>query len=227
MSNKTGVRLGVRITGAGSGAAFTTATLDDIVIGGGALPVTMVSFNAAAIPNGAEIRWSTATEVNSASFEVERRLVNVSGGSWMTVGSVAAAGNSSSPRDYSYTDNVSVSGTYAYRLKQIDNGGASSYFGSAEVSIGAVAREFALNSNYPNPFNPTTQISFTVPENGRAVLRVFNVIGQEVATLLDRVVEAGFEQRATFNAAGMPSGLYFARLEFGNQAQMKRMMLVK
>jgi hypothetical protein len=190
----------------------------------------MTSFTAAAIPNGAELHWSTATEVNSASFEVERRAIGNQQSAisnWMNVGSVQASGTSSSPKYYVYVDQSVTPGKYAYRLKQIDNDGTFSYFGGAEVSVGSVARDFVLNANYPNPFNPSTQISFTVPENGRAVLRVFNVIGQEVATLFDRVVEAGFEQRATFNAANMPSGLYFARLEFGNQSTMKRMMLVK
>ena len=189
------------------------------------LPVQLVSFNAAPLANGAQLEWSTATEVGSASFEVERRSLN--GGSWMTVGSVAAAGTSFSPKDYVYVDESVSPGSYAYRLKQIDRDGSFSYFGAAEVSVGLAPQEFALVQNYPNPFNPSTTISFSVPENGRATLKVLNILGQEVATLFDRAAEAGVQQRATFDASNLPSGMYFARLEFGKQASVKRMLLVK
>ncbi len=86
---------------------------------------------------------------------------------------------------------------------------------------------FSLSQNYPNPFNPTTVIQFTVPSNGRAVLKVFNVLGQEVATLFDGEAAAGMIHQAQFNAANLASGIYFSRLEFGGKVQMKKMVLLK
>jgi hypothetical protein len=80
--------------------------------------------------------------------------------------------------------------------------------GNAQPSV------FKLNQNYPNPFNPTTDLSFTVPSNGRATLKVFNVMGQEVASLFNQTAVSGNIYHATFNAAGLASGLYFSRLQF-------------
>lgn len=86
---------------------------------------------------------------------------------------------------------------------------------------------FQLNQNYPNPFNPTTNISFSVPADGKAVLRVFNVLGQEVASIFDGKVQAGKLYRATFNATNLSSGVYFARLDYGDKQLMRKMTLLK
>jgi len=86
---------------------------------------------------------------------------------------------------------------------------------------------FALSQNYPNPFNPATEIQFTVPSNGRAVLKVFNVLGQEVATLFDGEAAVGMVHQAQFNAANLASGVYFSRLEFGGKVEMRKMLLLK
>jgi type VI secretion system secreted protein VgrG len=90
-----------------------------------------------------------------------------------------------------------------------------------------VPQGFTLSQNYPNPFNPTTNIEFTVPSNGRATLKVFNAIGQEVATLFNGEAQAGKYNAVQFNASGLATGLYFSRLEFGGAVQLKKMMLVK
>lgn len=86
---------------------------------------------------------------------------------------------------------------------------------------------FTLSQNYPNPFNPTTNIEFTVPSNGRAVLKIFNMLGQEVATIFNNVAEAGKFNRVQFDATGLATGLYISRLEFGGIVQAKKMLLVK
>ena len=86
--------------------------------------------------------------------------------------------------------------------------------------------EFALGQNYPNPFNPSTQISFTVSEKGLTTLKVYNLIGQEVATLVQGVVPAG-EYTVHFDAGKLASGMYFYRLASGSQAITHRMILMK
>ena len=91
----------------------------------------------------------------------------------------------------------------------------------------AVATEFSLQQNYPNPFNPSTQIQFSVPSDGRAVLKVFNILGQEVATLLDGAATAGESHQVTFDASRLASGIYFSRLEFGGKMQIRKMLLLK
>jgi Secretion system C-terminal sorting domain len=90
-----------------------------------------------------------------------------------------------------------------------------------------VAAAFYLDDNYPNPFNSSTSIRFTVPSNGRATLKVFNTLGQEVATLFDGQAAAGTEHRVQFNPSDLASGVYFSRLEFEGKVQIRKMVLLK
>ena len=184
----------------------------------------MVSFTASAIQGGAQIEWSTATEINSAVFEVERRALN--GGSWSTIATLQAAGTSFAPKYYSYLDEGVGTGSFAYRLKQIDKDGTYSYFGAAEVVIG-VAKEFRIAGNYPNPFNPSTKISFSVASDDHATMKVYNMMGQEVATLFNGPAVAGSMYTVNFDAANLTSGVYFSRLESHGVSAVRRMLLVK
>ena len=200
---------------------------DYLIIKTGALPVPveMTSFTASAEGLNAKLSWRTATEINNYGFEIERRAIP--DGGWCKIGFVAGSGTSNKPVEYTYTDNNLSIGRYTYRIKQIDNDGAFKYTLGAEVEIGGVPKEFKLIPNYPNPFNPTTMIQFTVPENGHVRLRIYNVIGQEVANLFDGPAEAGNLNKVEFDASSMSSGLYFSVLEFGNQRLARKMMLMK
>jgi len=88
-------------------------------------------------------------------------------------------------------------------------------------------KDFRIAQNYPNPFNPSTMLEFTVPYNGHARLRVFNILGEEVATLFDGDAIAGTYHHAQFNASNLPSGIYFSRLEFGGRQLTQKMVLMK
>ncbi len=189
------------------------------------LPVEMASFTASVQnASNAILRWSTATEVNNNGFEVERRAENSS--TWVKLGFITGAGTSTSPREYSYQDVNLAPGVYVYRLKQIDNSGAYKYFATTQVDAG-VAKGFELLGNYPNPFNPETNIRFSVPENGFASLKVFDMLGQEVATLFSGMAQAGHYIPATFNAGKLASGIYFSRLEYNGKSIVQRMVLTK
>jgi exonuclease III len=200
------------------------------------LPVQMVSFTAVGGLRGVELRWFTATETNNYGFEIERRLIengrwkmeNWEGeAAWVKVGFVAGAGTSTSPREYSYTDEGVAPGRYAYRIKQIDNGGAFRYFGAVEVEIGAMPMAFTLMQNYPNPFNPVTTVGFTLAEDGPAVLKVFDVLGRQVAVLYDAEAQAGQLYTATFDASRLATGVYIYTLESNGQRLIKKMNFVK
>lgn len=95
---------------------------------------------------------------------------------------------------------------------------------------GSMPQEFALGQNYPNPFNPTTVIDYTLDRSDEVSLKVFNVLGVEVATLVNARQEAG-RYSVPFNAASgaraLPSGVYFYRLESGKMVAMKRLVLLK
>ena len=97
---------------------------------------------------------------------------------------------------------------------------------AVENTSGAIPSEFRLSQNYPNPFNPTTQIEYSIPLRGHVSLKVFNLLGQELMTLVNDVQQAG-TYVATFDGTGLTSGVYFYRLDCGNVSLSKKLVLVK
>ena len=196
------------------------------------LPVQLASLTATSDRLSAELTWKTATEVSSSSFSVERRLTNndqstASNGQWIAVGSVAGSGSSNAPKVYSFVDKNLSAGKYSYRLKQIDRNGAFTYSQEVSVDVGAAPRVLDLSQNFPNPFNPSTNIQFTIPVDGRTTLRIYNTLGQEVATLFDGTTDAGEYHQVTFDGSRLASGIYFSRLEFNGKMMVKKMLLLK
>jgi uncharacterized delta-60 repeat protein len=194
----------------------------------GPLPVELTSFTASVITSSVQFKWVTATEVNNYGFDIERRIKNEE---WTKISFVQGAGTSNSPRDYSCTDNNLSPGRYAYRLKQVDNNGAFSYHGSVEVEIGLAPQKFALLQNYPNPFNPSTRIQYSLEKASQVSLKVYNVLGVEVATLVNGRQEAG-SYTVPFSAIGgntstFASGVYFYRLEAGSFVSTNKFVLMK
>jgi hypothetical protein len=194
------------------------------------LPVQMTSFTASVNGMSTELHWSTATEVNNYGFDVERRKIGVEWAgtnSWEKIGFVSGFGTSNSPHEYSYSDSRLEAGRYIYRLKQIDNDAAFEYSKSIEVKVGDMPDEFTVSQNYPNPFNPTTTIEFTLAQDSKVLLKVYNVLGQEVATLLNGEMQAGILHRVPFDASQLSSGVYFYRLEAKGNVQVKKLILMK
>ncbi|MDP3683976.1 MAG: T9SS type A sorting domain-containing protein [Ignavibacteria bacterium] len=189
------------------------------------VPVELTSFTATTSGSAAKLHWTTATEANNLGFEVERKrggVVNC----WTKIGFVAGAGTSANPNDYSYTDNASA-GSYVYRLKQVDNDGTFKYSREVEIMVGAKVKEFKIYGAYPNPFNPSSKIQFSFGVDGFGSLKIYNTIGQHVATLFEGNVVAGTRYEEIFNALNLSSGLYFARLESAGQIQVQKLMLMK
>jgi hypothetical protein len=126
---------------------------------------------------------------------------------------------------------------YFWRVSAANTAGVSSFSEvrsfvtvlttSVEVIAEGVPLVFALSQNYPNPFNPSTKIEFSMPESGRVTLRVFDTIGRVVAELYNGEAEPGRRYRATFDGAGLSSGMYLARLEWNGKQIVKKMMFVK
>jgi hypothetical protein len=130
-------------------------------------PVELLYFAGNLNGNNVELRWRTETEVNNYGFDIERTKDN---SDWITIGFVEGHGNSNSPKQYNFIDpDINQSGTYYYRLKQIDNDGTYEYSDVVSVEVG-VPKIFYLSQNYPNPFNPTTtQRCLHLPYNGRRI----------------------------------------------------------
>ncbi len=199
---------------------------------GSVLPVELISFTAFSDRLTAVLKWKTATELDNAGWEVERRTIknqmsNVEYGDWINVGFVKGAGTSTRPLEYSYEDLNLTRGTYTYRLKHIDRKGAFTYSLETTVDVGVAPRVFTLSQNYPNPFNPATTIEFTLEKDGRVSLQVYDILGRRVATLLDENRGAGEYQQVVFKAARLASGIYLVRLESEGRHKMLKMLLMK
>jgi len=223
----------------------------------GALPVELTSFTANVIDGKVLLNWQTATEVNNYGFEVQRLAVNneplaksqkLNTNSWSKIAFIQGHGNSNSPKSYSFTDNLANSlalnhdlNRLQYRLKQIDFDGKYEYSDVVEVKVETPAK-FELAQNYPNPFNPETTIEFSIPASPspsqgeglrvRSVtLKVFDILGREVATLVDEQKAPGnYEVKfnvKTLHATSLPSGVYFYTLQCGNFRETKKLLLAK
>lgn len=187
----------------------------------GVTPVELVAFTASKSGGMVELSWSTATEVNNAYFDVERKIA---GKSWESVGRIKGNGTTAQGAQYSFTDDA-VAGNVSYRLKQVDFDGTFTYSATVEVSA-SVPDQFELSQNYPNPFNPSTVIRYSIPQDAKVKLQVYSITGQLVAELVNASQSAGVHN-VTFNAAGLASGTYIYKIQAGSFVQMKKMMLIK
>lgn len=188
----------------------------------GALPVELSSFSATVLSNGVKLNWRTETETNNFGFDIERKN---NGGDWVTLSFVNGNGNSNSPKEYNYIDNSAKVGKYSYRLKQIDNDGQYSYSKVVDVDL-TKTLDYNLTQNFPNPFNPTTSISFSLPKSGVVKLTVYNLLGQEIKTLVNGFKESGVHH-VNFNAKDLNSGIYIYKIETTDYTQTRKMTLVK
>ncbi|MCW8803506.1 MAG: C25 family cysteine peptidase [Ignavibacteriaceae bacterium] len=186
------------------------------------VPVEMSSFNAQAEKDEIHLKWTTATETNNQGFEVER---SIAGSSFEQMGYVAGYGTTTEPKTYSFVDSKLETGNYIYRLKQIDFDGTFTYSEEVNVEV-EIPLVYSLEQNYPNPFNPTTTIKYSIPKDGFVKLAVYNLLGEEITTLINNEQKAG-RYEVIFDASLFSSGVYIYRLESKNFLSIKKMVLVK
>ncbi len=179
------------------------------------------NFQAVASDGSVNLSWGTSSEVGMARYDIIRNSDKV--------GEMSAA---NAAHTYNFVDESAVNGTsYTYTLRAVNMHGSVNDLATVEgvtPSFGAaVITEYALHQNFPNPFNPTTEITFDVVEKNIVSLKVFNSAGQVVATVANGEFEAG-RHIVSFSAANLPSGLYFYSVKIGNEfSATKKMLLVK
>jgi len=191
------------------------------------VPVELTSFNA--VSEGIDIRltWSTATEINNNRFEIERRSLNKEIGKWTLIGFKEGRGTTTEIQHYTFVDHIKGinAASFEYRLKQVDFNGSYSYSNTIRVdNIGP--DRFILRQNYPNPFNPVTVIQYTLGSRQYVSIKVFDVLGNEVAVLVNEEKPAGnFE--VEFDAGNLSSGIYYYTIISDKFVQTKKMLLLK
>ena len=216
-------------TGSTITPAITFVNPDDVP-----LPITLSSFTASVngSEGGVKLEWKTASEVDNYGYTVQRKgdreYADLAGSF------IAGKGTTVVPQSYSYVDkSIGGAGTYTYRLKQQDVDGTVHCTQSVVVTLALAdvpeeaPREFRLVQNYPNPFNPSTKVKFSVESSEHAVVKVYNMLGEEVAMLFNGVAEAGRYYVATFDASRLATGVYIYRLTTDSKTDVKKMLLVK
>jgi len=187
------------------------------------LPVELSSFVSSINGKDVTLIWSTAFEINNSGFDIERSLVN---GQWTKAGFVNGNDTTSEQQNYTFTDKNLNSGTYNYRLKQIDYNGSFEYFNLSNEVVIAIPAKFNLSQNYPNPFNPSTKIQFEIPVDANVKLSVYDNSGKLVSVISDGFKPAGY-YTVDFNAANLSSGVYFYKLETPQYTKVLKMSVIK
>lgn len=185
-------------------------------------PVELLSFNAVAQNNKVKLNWSTSTEKNNKGFEIQRRYFRDSKFDLVTF--ISGNGTTTERKDYSFSENLTLAGKYYYKLYQVDLDGSRTLVGEAETN--ASPSEFSLSQNYPNPFNPSTSINFSIPVSGNVTIKLYDLLGTEVKTLINENKEEGL-YTYLLNASELPSGMYIYKIQVGNYSDSKKLMLLK
>lgn len=240
---------GTHAAGTGSNGTPTVhrtgmSSFSEFGIGGGPdnpLPVQLSSFSARIVSTQTVVlEWSTMTELNNYGFYVERRVEGEEEFREIANSFIPGHGTTLEPQHYSFTDAAAAEGVQFYRLRQVDLDGSAQYSDPIRVDVVTsvtdhqIPTEFALEQNYPNPFNPTTVIRYSTPTNAHVSLKLYNLLGQEVKTLVNERVEAG-TRSVMLDASGLSSGVYIYRLharpaEGGRAAEFtstKRLVLLR
>ncbi len=192
-----------------------------------AVPVELASFSAISNNGTVKLEWTTATETNNKGFFIERSF---DGNEFVSTGFVEGKGTTTRFSEYVFTEKLTQSGNYTYRLKQVDYDGSSSFSNEVEVDLANPA-VFSLDQNYPNPFNPSTSISFSLPEASSVKIVVYDVLGNKITELLNGNLALGYH-KLNFDAGKLNSGLYLYTISAqSNSGQSfsatRKMMLLK
>jgi hypothetical protein len=187
------------------------------------LPVELMTFDAIARDGEVLLEWKTASETNLLGFYIERD-------GKIESGLIEGQGNTTIEQTYTWLDEGLTNGvTYYYNLITQDLDGVQMVANEQPVSATPMAHlptRFALHQNYPNPFNPWTDIKYDIPEDTKVTLKVYNVLGAEVATLVDAEQEANF-YTVRWDTKDLASGVYFCTITAGDFKAVKKMVLLK
>jgi hypothetical protein len=195
------------------------------------VPVALSSFVATGQAGAIEVSWTSQTEINALAYHLQRS--NTAEGQYEEIARLEAQGNSETPVSYQYRDEDVVAGqTYYYMLVDEDLQGNRTQHGPVFAAAAAeVPGAYSLMPNYPNPFNPSTAIAYQTPQDGHVTLTIYNVLGQEIRTLVDTHQAAGTHTAMWdgTDAAGhhLNSGVYFYTMKAGNFTQTRKMVLMR
>ncbi|HCY76992.1 MAG TPA: hypothetical protein DHV28_13810 [Ignavibacteriales bacterium] len=201
-----------------------TALIDDSAY---VVPVELTNFSANVLDGKVNLFWQTASETNNQGFEIQRLIDSKTENlqNWITIGFISGKGSTTETSTYRFNDEPLESGLYSYRLKQIDYDGTFKYSEVVDINF-IYANDFRLSQNYPNPFNPSTTIEYQIPKASFVTIKVYDVLGKEIVTLVSEEKPAGIHE-VNFEPKDLTSGLYLYKISASGFEQTRKMLLLK
>jgi len=198
----------------------------------GLIPVELTSFAAQTDGKIVTLKWMTATETENLGFHVFRNTAENGDYVQITTEMILGAGSSDEAHAYSYADrDVHAGNSYYYKLADVDFNGTIKFHGPISVTVAGVPGNYSLAQCYPNPFNPETAINFSLKEAGKVSLRIYNLNGQVIRTLVDSEKTAGsysvMWNGTTDQGARVSSGTYLYTLKVNGFEETKKMSFMK
>ncbi|MCE7855648.1 MAG: T9SS C-terminal target domain-containing protein [Ignavibacteria bacterium CHB3] len=201
--------------GVGSGG-YIIKYIDSLYI-----PVELVAFTSTIEGHNVMLEWITASELNNYGFELERSFDEYN---WMTIGFLTGKGTTSEKSLYNFEDQL-IRPIQFYRLKQIDYNGNFNY--SRIITIETSLSNFVLFQNYPNPANPSTNISFSVPEKTKVKIIIYSISGEVVKDLVNEEKDKGI-YTIKIDLNDLATGVYFYRITTSKgYSDVKKLVLLK
>jgi hypothetical protein len=200
----------------------------------------LASFCATGCDGRIAIEWTTTCEIDNAGFNIHRGFSAEGQHARINDRMIPARGSAVDGAAYSFIDNAVTTGiTYYYWLEDVDVHGTGTIYGPAAVTAGSnghggeggAPAAYALSQNFPNPFNPLTEIAYDLPVDCHVRLDVYNVLGERVVMLVNEHQKAGNKTASwngrNANGTAAPSGIYFYRLHAGNYSALRKMILLR
>ncbi|MCZ7611742.1 MAG: T9SS type A sorting domain-containing protein [Ignavibacterium sp.] len=188
------------------------------------VPVELISFEGRTDAERIILYWATASELNNQGFYIEKSYDKIK---WETIGFINGNGTTTETNYYSFIDRQVFNGEINYRLKQVDFDGTFTYSKMAEIYFNSSTLTFELFQNFPNPFNPKTNIKYSLPENDFVNISLYSILGDKVIELVNEEKQAGF-YTLIFDASDLASGIYFYKMKTGSGfTSTKKLTIIK
>ncbi|MCX6138167.1 MAG: phosphodiester glycosidase family protein [Ignavibacteriales bacterium] len=205
--------------------------IDKMVTSALTVPTGFVDFKATWENPNVHMVWSVNSEISISRYVVER---SIGGGAFMEIAAVKALGNTDTSYTYEFFDAPTLNVSISYRIHQWTNDGGQELSPVLSVKSDAtgvsinpgIPVEFNLSQNFPNPFNPTTTLRYAVAASSLVDIKIFNILGQQVRTLVHANQDAGYYS-VSFDGTPLASGVYIYRMQAGSFTAVKTMVLLK
>jgi hypothetical protein len=186
------------------------------------LPVELASFTARTAGQAARLKWTTASEINNAGFEVEHKT----DAGFEKVGFVDGAGTTQKPQTYQYRVEGLDYGTHTFRLRQVDQSGTSQLSKTTTTSV-RLDEAFKIGTTYPNPFRTRTTLEVTVREAQKVRVALYDVLGRRVQVVHDGTLPAQKTRSIRVTDERLSAGMYFLRVKGDSFSEVRRVVHVE